>query len=216
MKSLILVILLLIPIEKSVAQNFIEYQNKLRSSAKRKIRKELIRSFTHDDWMSRLEAYSLLKKSDIVPVVSFCITSEAKKYDSTKRIIDYLQPNENFPFELAIFSKKRKFYATLDCFNTIYYSDCQPCNYDDSMEEKVGYHNYEIKKIYDAIKNRKYSLLFKVKYFREAIWLIENKEVKIYSLQDKLIYDPDEYIKKRCSVEVIRNLALGKLHSFCD
>lgn len=215
MKSFI-VVAFLFSAGQCYAQNFVESQNKLKHIAKKKIRKEFIKSLTHDDWMSRVEAHSLLISLKTIPIISFTIGPNAIEYDSTKKIVSYLNPNEEFLIESAIFLKNKKFYATFDCFNTIYYSDCEPCNYDDSIEEKDYYHNYEEKKIFNAIKQRKYTLLFKVRYIRDAVWFIEEKEVKIYCPKDKLIYDPDEYIKKRCSVETIRNLALGKLHAFCD
>ncbi|WP_291200385.1 hypothetical protein [Dyadobacter sp.] len=206
----------MLTVSETVAQSIINHQKQLLAMAKRKSRKELIRSLAHDETMTKFEIYSLLTSLKRIPILSFSIAPGAASYDSTKKISDYLELNEAFPIESSILLKKNKFYATLDCYDNVNYSSCEPCNYDDSVEEKKDYYNYEIKKIYDTIKKRKYSLLFKVQHFREAIWFIENKEVKIYSTRDKLVYDPDEYIKKRCSVESVRNLALGKLHSFCD
>lgn len=212
----IIALLLTLTFANTTAQIPIGLEKQNIKFSKKRIRKELIRSLTQEDVMSKFEIYALIMTLKPIPVLSYEISEQASEYDSTKRIIDYLKPNDMFPFQSAIFLKKRKFHATLDCSNTVYYADCEPCNYDNSAEEKDYYHNYEEKKIFNAIKNRKYTLLFKVKYFRNAVWFIENKEVKVYCAQDKLFYNPDDFIKRRCSVQTIRNLAIGKLNSFCD
>lgn len=216
MKIYIIVLLLVLAFTNTIAQMTIGPGKQNIKFSKKRIRRELRRSLMQEDVMSKFEIYSLIMTLKPIPVMSYEVSEQASEYDSTKKIVDYLRPNDMFPFQSAIFLKKKKFHATLDCFNTIYYADCEPCSYDDSAEEQDYYHNYEEKKIFNAIKNKKYTLLFKVRYFRDAVWFIEKKEVKIYCPQDKVVYDPDEYIKKRCSVETIRNLALGKLHSFCD
>jgi hypothetical protein len=212
----IISLLLTLTFANTIAQIPIGLEKQNIKFSKKRIRKELIKSLTQEDVMSKFEIYVLIMTLKPIPVLSYEISEQASEYDSTKRIIDYLKPNDMFSFQSAIFLKKKKFHATLDCFNTVYYVDCNPCNYDDSKEEKNYYHNYEIKKIYNAISTKKYTLLFKVKYFRNTVWFIENKEVKVYCAQDKLFYNPDDFIKRRCSVQTIRNLAIGKLNSFCD
>lgn len=216
MKIYIITLLLALAFTNTIAQIPVGQGNQNIKFLKKRIRRELRKSLIQEDAMSKFEIYSLIMTLKPIPVMSYEVSEQASEYDSTKKIVDYLRPNDMFPFQSAMFLKKKKFHATLDCFNAVYYIDCEPCNYDDSAEEKDYSRNYEEKKIFNAIKNRKYTLLFKVRYFRDAVWFVEKKGVKIYSPQDKLIYDPDEYIKKRCSVETIRNLALGKLHSFCD
>lgn len=145
--------------------------------------------------------------------MSYEISARASDYDSTKRIVDYLTLDDIFQFNFVIFLKGKKLHATLDCHNNVYYLDCKPCSYTDSIKMKDHYNNYKIKKIYDAIVvDRKSTLLFTVKYLREAVWFVEKNEVKIYCIQDKLIYNPDDFIKKRCSVEAIKSLAREKLN----
>ncbi|GGN10726.1 hypothetical protein GCM10010967_53250 [Dyadobacter beijingensis] len=216
MKTYLAALLLAIVFTSTIAQIPIGQGKQNIKVSKKIIRRELRRSLIQENILSKFEIYSLIKILKPIPILSYEVSEQALEYDSTKKIVDYLKPNDMFPFQSVMFLKKKKFHATLDCINIAYYTDCKPCNYNDSQEDKDHHHNYEEKKIFNAIKNRKYTLLFKVQYFRDAVWLIEKKEVKIYSPQDKLFYDPDEYIKKRCSVETIRNLALGKLNSFCD
>ncbi|OJV19708.1 MAG: hypothetical protein BGO21_21845 [Dyadobacter sp. 50-39] len=216
MKTTLVSILCLVLVQSCIAQDFLEIQKKLNATAKRRIRKELIRSLTHNNWMTRPEAYALKTTVKIIPVLSFTITPKAIEYDSTKKIIQYIQPNENFPFEFAIFSKKNKFQATLNCFNIIYYSDCGPCNYNDFIEEKDRDYNYEIQVFFNTIQVKKCSLLFTVQFFRNAIWFIQSNNIMIYSIENRSIYSPDEFISKHCSIKTIRDLSQGKLNSFCN
>jgi hypothetical protein len=216
MKKFIVIILCMLSTYESLGQSFLKDQKHLKGNAKRRARKELLKSVTHEGWMSKFEAHALNGTLKPIPVLSFTISPEAVKYDSTKKIAEYLLPNSYFPIEFAILMKKGKFYATLNCYNNVNYLSCEVCNYDDEIEEKDNYYSYEIKKALAQISKRKYSLLFTVKYVRGCIWFVENGNIFIFETKERKFYHPDDFIKTHCSAQVIRGIALGKPARFCN
>jgi hypothetical protein len=201
---------------ESIGQSFLKDQKHLKMIAKRRARKELLKSVNHEGRISKFEAHALNATLKSIPVLSFTISPEAIEYDSTKKITDYLLPNSYFPIEFAMLMKKGKFYAALDCSKNVNYSSCEVCKYDDSMVEKKDHNNYEIRQLFKELSTIKYTLLFTVQYFRKAVWFVENNKIYTYCMDDNRIYDPDEFIKKRCSIQVIKDIADGKLNSICN
>lgn len=195
---------------------FLNFQNHPNEVAKRKIKKELIKSLIYDRSMTKSETRKLMNKLKLIPVLSFTIASPTREYDSTKKIVEYLQPNDIFPFGFAMLFKEKNLHATLDCSDIVNYVLCEICSYDDSIEERNRHFKYEIEKFIDDVPIQKCSLLFTVQFFRNAIWFIEKKEVQVYCTEHRTIYNPDEFIAKHCSTQTVRDLVQGKLGSFCN
>mgnify|MGYP000954796148 CR=1 FL=1 len=216
MKTILVSILCLVLVQNCIAQDFLAIQKKLNATAKRRIRKELIRSLTHNNWMTRPEAYAIRTTVKIIPVLSFTITPKAIEYDSTKKNNSIYTTKRKLPIRICNILQKNKFQATLNCSNIIYYSDCAPCNYNDVIEEKGRDYNYEMQVFFNTIQVRKCSLLFTVQFFRNAIWFIQSNDIMVYSIENRSIYSPDEFISKYCSIKTVRDLSQGKLNSFCN
>lgn len=213
--KIILLLMLFVSVDIN-AQDVISKQKSLNKIGIKQARKELFRSLTCDGWMSNLEARTLILGAKFIPVLSVVINSRAIEYSFGKKIADYLEFNDDFPFEFAILLNRRKFAGTIDCFNRVNYADCKPCNYDDEVEEKKDHYNYEIREAYKIIVKRKPSLVFTVKYFRSSIWFIENGRAVLYNMDDHKIYDPDVYIRTNCSEDHIKNMAMNKSIKFCN
>ncbi|WP_439555238.1 hypothetical protein [Dyadobacter sp.] len=215
MRTVLTILIILISSYVALSQSIFSNTKKINKMARRSAKKELLRSVTSDEWMSKFEAYSLIATLKFIPVISMVLTPEAVKYDSSKKIIDYLEPHISFPFEFAILLRNNRFHGTLDCFNKINFASCKVCNYDDSMEEKEYHYNFEVKRTLSILSKRKYKLLFTVKYFRSSIWFVENNRIFLFDTREKKFYDPDEYIKDHCSVEKVRQMAAEKPIQFC-
>lgn len=155
-----------------------------------------------------------MMKLKIIPIHSFIIDPRAIEYDSTKKIAQYLKSNDIFPFEYAMLFKNKSLHATLDCSDIVNYVRCEICNYDGSSEAKINHSKYEIERFLDTISIQKITFLFTVQFFKNAIWFVEKKEIKVYCTEHKIVHDPDEFIAKHYSIETVRDWAQGKLGSF--
>jgi hypothetical protein len=216
MKALITIMLCWASFGNSTAQTFLNLLPQSNRALKIKIRKEFIKCLINDRLMTKSEARSQINSLKQVPVFSFTISTQMAQYDSTKKITEYLLPNGMFPFSFIMFFKNKNLHSTLDCSAIVNYERCEICNYDDSNDEKNHHFKYEIEKFLSIVPIQKCSLLFTVQFSRNTIWFVESNKTSVYYTENRSIYDPDEFILKHCSIETIRSLALGNLHSFCN
>jgi hypothetical protein len=52
--------------------------------------------------------------------------------------------------------------------------------------------------------------------FVNTIWFSKDNTVKLVDLNDLKIYDPDEYIIRKCLIEKIKKLSLSGNNKFCE
>lgn len=214
MKTFIIIIHFLATTNIPIAQFPFELQTHPIEISKRKIKKELIKSLVHEKSMTKIAALCQMMKLKIIPIHSLIIDPRAIEYDSTKKITQYLKSNDIFSFEYAILFKNKSLHSMLDCSDIVNYVRCEICNYNDSIEAKINHPKYEIARFLNNINIQKKTFLFTVQFFKNAIWFVEKKEVKVYCTEHKIVYDPDEFIAKHYSIETVRDLAQGKLGSF--
>lgn len=157
------------------------------------------------------------KQLEYLPVSSFVLSKKTSIYDSTSKIIDFLVLNNHQTLQEYYTFKNGKYEGVKSLFNDVYFnSKGFRSSYDSSKIFEPNNYNTIMYNTLNILKKYKFDFLFAVKYFRNAIWFIENKQVYLIDMKDLKIYDPDEYIRLKCSVEIVRELAQGKVDKFCD
>lgn len=222
MKYVLLVTYMLLTSSTGIGQDFITNPTRVQKKAKKMARNQFMRAWQEQEEVSKLAAKREAENRAFIPVSSFVISSDAVNYDYSKSIIHYLEPNTKFPLAMSFVLKKEFFFkqkidAVIDCYHPIAYEDTDLCAYqEDIIEGDKRDFGDMIYKAYSALSNRKYDFLFVVKKIRGCIWVVENKKVSLYNMNDYKFYDPDEFIRMKCSDEMIREFAAGKSPQLCN
>lgn len=216
MKIIIIFLITYLVVFDSHGQSFLNQQKKITQRSKNVARKEFIKTWKQAEDVSLLSAYVKRTRMKFIPIPSFVLSKEAINYDSTKRLITYLIPNEKHPLEEAFVLSKRLgesdkpiFLGAVDCFDPVFHDDDSPCNFLDYEGLGPQQRDYSLKRTFDTLSSRNYSFLFSVRHIRNCIFFVEKGEVFLLDMNEFRIYDPDEYVRSKCSIQIIRELADG-------
>lgn len=172
----------------------------------------------NNSFIEKIDNISYIYSIDYLPISSFELSRKAALYDSIQSIVNYLVLNKKHTLQ-GFYTLKEGSYEGYKSLNNLVYFNGKgfSSGYDTS---KVFTNDYdESTMMYNTLKElqkRDFEFLFAVKYFRDAVWFVENKKVNLIDVKELKIYDPDEYIRIKCSIETIRNLASGKITAYCD
>ncbi|WP_345240091.1 hypothetical protein [Nibrella saemangeumensis] len=216
MKKLAILFLTTCLFANSFGQRVLPNQRQITRYCKKLAKKEFINLWKEGEEVSWLKAYLEASQLTFVPLPSFFISKEAAGYDSSQHIVDYLVPNEEHPIEAALLFRNGRFDGTVDCFDAVFHRDTTPCHIDPSQEDHIRFANYTLKRGYELLARRRVSFLFSVRHIRNCFWFVERNKVFLLDLNDGKVYDPDEYIKLKCSADLIRDMATGKLGQICN
>lgn len=154
---------------------------------------------------------------DYLPISSFSLSRKAILYDGAQSIVNYIVLNKKHSLQGFYTLKKGSYEGYKSLNNLVYFNGKGFSSGYDTSKVFTNYYD-EITLMYNTLKalqKRNFEFLFAVKYFRDAIWFIENKEVYLIDIKELKVYDPDEYIRIKCSINTIRNLASGKVDAYC-
>ena len=212
----ILITLSILYTGNSFGQDFIHNAKKLTTKSKKGAKKELIRILKYEELENWIDLMAYVSKLNYNPVSSFILSAKAIEYDSTKRIVDFIIPNDKVIFEFALTFNGKSYEGLIDCIDAVSFGSKDPCSYDNSKIMEGNHMNTFVRNGFSVLAKRKVSLLFTVKYIRNCWWFVEEGNVFILDLKELRIYNPDEYIKLKCSIQNIRDLAKGNLSKFCN
>ncbi|WP_439583441.1 hypothetical protein [Dyadobacter bucti] len=196
-------------------QNILDDVGLLNIDGKREAKRELIRSLISNSKMSNVEAFIYANSHRILPVLSFVLSQTKNKYDSSKHITEYLEPNGGF-IDFAMLFKRDRLVGAINCLDRIGDCGCGTCNYMPFSNKSNGQYHERVRKIISIIFERRYTLTFAVNYFRNAIFFVEDDKVFLVDMNDEIIYDPDEYVRNNCGQRLVIDFGEGReLERFC-
>lgn len=212
----LIIILLLLGIHPMMAQFFDNNFTKIIKNNK-KLAKCILLSRECNTIDEKIYFWQHSQELDYLPVSSFIISEKAISYDSTKSIIDFIVFNKKNPLQEFYTFKNGSYEGVKSLFNDVYFNGKGfSSGYDTSKVFLHQHYNTSMYNMLQELKKYNFDFLFAVKYFRNTIWFVENKKIYLIDDKDLKIYNPDDYIRQKCSVQQIRNMAAGKNIKFCD
>lgn len=190
--------------------------NKINKKAKMWSRKNLVKK-EGTDIFDKISNCRYAKTLEFIPIISFKLDNSASNYRINDTIINYLKLNENIPIEYYFTTKNGIYEGSKRFYGKIYFDNkFAESSYDSSKVYKEGYESQILSRSFMLLQQKTFDYLISVKYFRNSIWLVKNNKVLVLDTKNNEFYNPDEYIRKRCSIQVIHNLSVGNLEHFCD
>jgi hypothetical protein len=211
-------ILLLFPLLTN-AQFFNQDFLKINNENEKKARRFLIKCQSTNIF-SCLKNSIKNKKTKYYTVASYYLSKNAVLYDDTEKIVNFLVLSNNTLDDFIALKEVNGDFLFQGCDNGII-NENDEYYYLEGMK-KVGIKDTTTVTLNNSwvwnkvLKGRQFDFLFSVKYFRNAIWFIENKKIYLVDMKELKVYDPDEYIRQKCSIETIHKLAQNKVNRFCD
>lgn len=179
----------------------------------------------------KLIAYIERRDLEFIPIVSFKLKKSATDYDDTSKIVEHLKRHSRSKISEAIFYKQGVYQGSMICGDLVYGygKDCFYGFDDIDTEFKANYQNTYSRNLFWFLQSEKPDFIFTIKMIRGVFYVKDDKIFfinpyeKMYSPEYKngttTIYDPDQFIREKCSVEIIREIARNKKGSrirFCN
>ena len=160
---------------------------------------------------------SYANKLEYLPVSSFVLSKNGVVYDSTISITNFIVFNKKSPLQDFYTLKNGNYEGVKSLFNDVYFDGKGfSSSYDSSKVFLQNNYNSIMHNTFQVLQKHNFKFLFAVKYFRNAIWFIEDQKVYLLDTRELKIYEPDEYIKQKCSIHTIHKLSRGELDKYCD
>lgn len=151
------------------------------------------------------------RKVEYYVVNSYTLSEEIRNYDSTRTFTDYLVYDSIKGVDdfIGIVTDKYANELITGCNRLIFendeywtYAGTKKISLNDNNVDLFGYGHgwYQLRK-------HNFIFLFSVEHIDNCIWFVdENRKVFILDLGELIVYDSDEYIRKKYTTETIRNL----------
>jgi len=176
----------------------------------------------------KLTSLTERRNLDFVPIISFKLKKAAVNYDENSKIVDFVKRHTKSKITEAIYSKEGVFEGSLHCLDLVYgYSKFCECL--GNSDFRSNYQHTVSRNLYWFIQSEMPDFLFEIKMIRGLFYIKEDK-VYFIDMYEKMlsvdykngtttIYDPDQFIRDKCSIEIIREIARNKKGSvirFCN
>lgn len=147
---------------------------------------------------------------DFVPISLFYVSKQAKGFKESDRLIDFIKFKKKEPLLGFLTYNEEQFVGVMDLSDEVHFNLSKDCTYwEEKKSSAVRENPLYIGYLFLRKQEKKPELLFGVKYFLNSLWFLENDKYFVLDLKENKIYDPKDFISKKCESDFIEVLANG-------
>lgn len=158
----------------------------------------------------------LKKEWSFRAIPSYRITAAAANYGENDSITQYLAPNSKHPIEYVVVVDGIECVACTDCSLAVNFPESEDWYLDDLTGTLSPPSSGMLcAKAWSVLMQRKPRLIFSVRYIRNCWWFLEGKKFYIIDLDTAEIFEAEKFVRMKCGIQVIKNIAKGGQIIFC-